>query len=98
MDKVILIAALLTWWFWLRPDSEVVNAVDTVSYLFMIYSLWRAGRSFASKPRSLRSRVRRNQVDEAGDQGKGVSVESSFETTGDAGESETAGRRSTGHR
>jgi hypothetical protein len=61
-DKAVLAAALLTWWFVLRPDAEVINAVDTVSYLAMVYSLWRGGRSLADKYRSRRLRARRRDV------------------------------------
>ncbi|WP_433292304.1 hypothetical protein ACQP2F_27655 [Actinoplanes sp. CA-030573] len=73
-DKATLAGALLTWWFVLRPDAEVVNAVDTVSYLVMVYSIWRACRSFAVRPRSERLWVRRREVAEARKDGRDRAV------------------------
>lgn len=73
-DKAILVAALLTWWFLLRPDAQVVDAVDTVSYLVTVYSVWRAARALAVRSRSVRLRVRRREVAEAGQDGRDRAV------------------------
>jgi hypothetical protein len=60
-DKAVLVAALLTWWFVLRPAAEVVNLVDTLSYLVMVYSLWRAAGSLAVRARQARLPGRRSE-------------------------------------
>lgn len=45
LDKAMLLGALGVWWFVLRPDEAVVNAVDTVSYLIAVGSVCRFARS-----------------------------------------------------
>lgn len=69
-DIAALVAAILLWWFVLRPDDRVVSAVDTVSYLVMVYSVWRTIRAPAVRHASQRWRfVARGEVAERGQQG-----------------------------
>lgn len=58
-DKVALVAAIATWWFLLRSRTGVVDAVDTMSYLVTVYSVWRAVRSLVQKGRSGEIAIRR---------------------------------------
>ncbi len=67
--RAALLAAMATWWFVLRPDTAVVNAVDTVSYLVSVYSVWRGAGSLAARVKSEGFRVGRREVAEPGQQG-----------------------------
>ena len=61
-------AATATWWFVLRSDARVVDAVDSISYLITAFSLWRAIRSLALRYGSERIGARRREVTETGEQ------------------------------
>jgi hypothetical protein len=60
-DKVALVAAIATWWFLLRSRTGVVDAVDTISYLVMVHSVWRTVRSLVHKGRSGEIAMRRRE-------------------------------------
>jgi hypothetical protein len=64
-----LVAAIAAWWFVLRSDARVLDAVDSVSYVVMVFSLWRAIRSLARRRGSVLFRFGGSEVAEPGEQG-----------------------------
>jgi hypothetical protein len=68
LDRLALLVLLGAWWFLLQRDVKVVDAVDTVSYLAAVYSVWRSLGSLARAARSaLLVRRRRGEVSEGGE-------------------------------
>ena len=72
LDRLALFALLSAWWFLLKRDGKVVDAVDTASTLAAVYSAWRSAGSLLRNARSVRVRVRRCEVPEAGEDRSGV--------------------------
>ena len=66
-DKLALVAAIAIWWFLLRSRIGVVDAVDTMSYLVTVYSVWRAVRLLVYKGRSGQITIRRREDGKTGE-------------------------------
>jgi hypothetical protein len=70
VDKMALVIVLSIWWFVLRPNVRVVDAIDTFSYLAAVYSTWRAARSTVTSMRSMVVRLRlRREIPETREDG-----------------------------
>jgi hypothetical protein len=96
-DKVVLVALLSAWWFFLQRDIRVLNLVDTVSYLTAVYSAWRVARGLFRWSRSAGIRIRRSEVTERGQDGDGV-TEAGSDAPDRGSEGTVVGRQQRGGR